>query len=327
MARIRSIKPEFWKSEAVTCHDFFTRLVFIGLWTYVDDNGVGLDHWRLIAAELFPLEEDFEEVSRECRESLARLADTGRIVRYTVDGKAYFAVSNWSEHQRIDRPGKARYPEPDDPRATPTPPSTRAKADFGDADGRSFATPSRDSRETPATGEGEQGRRGEGEKGTQLASLAALAPLDAEPTPSEPITGELLQPALGELFVVTGPAGTDLAPAEPTNAGQLTRQWIDFCTTNNVKLTSTAIRRYGKHIKDALNQQFTVEHIKHALAGMLADRVVSRPALLDNYLIRIQQGPELPPERLSRHQADAERRAPEGTNATERLYDTLTRPA
>jgi len=323
VARIRSIKPEFWKSEAVTCHDFFTRLVFIGLWTYVDDNGVGLDHWRLIAAELFPLEEDFARVSREVRESLARLADTGRIVRYTVDGKSYFAVSNWSEHQRIDRPGKARYPEPDDPRSTPTPPAARANAESSPAEAKSFATPSRDSRETPATGEGEKGNRGEGEK----VNYPALAALDAEAPAAEPITGEVIQPALGELFVVTGPAGTDLAPAEHTNAGQLTRQWIDFCNAKGVKLTNTAIKRYGKHIKDALNQQFSAEHIKHALAGMLNDRVASRPALLDNYLIRVQQGPEMPPERLSRHQADAERRSPEGVTAAARLYDTLTRPA
>ena len=146
-----------------------------------------------------------------------------------------------------------------------------------------------------------------------LAPLApALAPLDAEP-------GAL------ELFVVTG---TDIAEPEPENAGQLTKQWIDYCTANNLKLTSTAIKRYGRHIKSALAQGFEVGHIKHALAQMLRDRVASRPALLDNYLIRVQQGPELPPEKLSRHQADAERRAADaGTTAVARLYDTLTRPA
>ena len=38
--RIRSIKPEFWTSDDVAQHDWNTRLLFIGLWSYVDDNGV-----------------------------------------------------------------------------------------------------------------------------------------------------------------------------------------------------------------------------------------------------------------------------------------------
>lgn len=148
-------------------------------------------------------------------------------------------------------------------------------------------------------------------------SLAPLAP----PAPTSFDAG----PVAIELFVVDG---TEIEVAEPSNAGQLNRQWIDFCTGKGVKLTSTAIKRYGRHIKSALDQGFTVGHIKAALAGMLADRVVSRPALLDNYLIRVQQGPEMPPERLARHQADAERRAADaGTTAAARLYDTLTRPA
>jgi hypothetical protein len=129
MARIRSIKPEFWKSEAIAKHTFFTRLVFIGLWTYVDDNGVGLDNPKLIVAELFPLEDDYAKVSRDLRESLASLADAGRIARYTVDGKAYLSITNWAEHQKIDRPAKARYPQRDHPDAETTTFATCGNAD------------------------------------------------------------------------------------------------------------------------------------------------------------------------------------------------------
>lgn len=41
--RIRNIKPEFWRSQDITALDKSARLTFIGLWNYVDDNGVGLD--------------------------------------------------------------------------------------------------------------------------------------------------------------------------------------------------------------------------------------------------------------------------------------------
>jgi hypothetical protein len=332
MARIRSIRPEFWKSEAIACHDFFTRLTFIGLWSYVDDNGVGIDNWRLIAAELYPLEEDFARVSREVRECLARLADTGRILRYTVDGKRYIAVVNWSEHQKIDRPGKARYPGPDDPRATPTPPPTSGNDPKPSSVRETLDEPSRDPRETPSTGEGEKGRRGEGD------NPSALAPLDASEganppsaVDSDPIDAEIVDshPAPG-LFAVPDPEpapGTDLAVPETVNAGAITKQWIDFCTGNNVKLTNTAIKRYARSIKDALGQGFGEELIKRALAEMLRDRVVSRPALFDNYLVRAQTGPELPPRRMTRAEESAQRLAPAGVTPEQHLYDILTRPA
>lgn len=188
MARIRSIKPEFWKSEAIACHDFFTRLVFIGLWTYVDDNGVGIDHYRLIAAELFPLEEDFPKVSRDLRESLARLSDAGRIRRYTVEGKSYLSIVNWSEHQRIDKPGKPRYPQADDPRATPTPPAS------GNTPPReTVAEPSRESRETPLPGTGEQGSRGTEEQGVPPTAGRALALVDDQPETTQALIAEWIE--------------------------------------------------------------------------------------------------------------------------------------
>ena len=42
--RIRSIKPEFWTSDDITALAVDDRLLFIGLWSYVDDNGVGRGH-------------------------------------------------------------------------------------------------------------------------------------------------------------------------------------------------------------------------------------------------------------------------------------------
>ena len=78
--RIRSIRPEFWSSEDVASLDWDTRLIFTGLWCYVDDNGVGRDNEKLITADLFPLEEDPREtlarVSRESREP-SRHSPTG----------------------------------------------------------------------------------------------------------------------------------------------------------------------------------------------------------------------------------------------------------
>lgn len=141
----------------------------------------------------------------------------------------------------------------------------------------------------------------------------------------EVVTGEIID-GNGALFAP--PVGADLEVADLPNAGQLTRRWIDYCTEKDVKLTTSVIKRYGASVKQALADGFDDTLIRRALAAMLADRVASRPALFDSYLIRVQQGPEMPPARLTAHQADAERRAAEaGTTAAARLYDTLTRDA
>jgi hypothetical protein len=159
--RIRSIKPEFWTSEDVAALDWDTRLIFIGLWSYVDDNGVGRDVEKLIVADLFPLEDDPRDTLARVSRALQRLAQGGQITRYTAGGKPYLHVTAWDRHQKIDHPAKnPRYPDP-----------TRADAP-PDPDPRdTLASP----REGVAPGEGEKGRRGEGEKTPALTTAATVA--------------------------------------------------------------------------------------------------------------------------------------------------------
>ena len=68
--RIRSIKPEFWRSRDIANLNWDARLVFIGLWSYVDDNGVGKDIDYDIIGDLFAADliKDLARLSRECRE-------------------------------------------------------------------------------------------------------------------------------------------------------------------------------------------------------------------------------------------------------------------
>jgi hypothetical protein len=185
MARIRSIKPEFWTSEAIARLPLRARLTFIALWSYVDDNGVGRDNEKLIAAELFPLEDDPRETVINVREDLATLAREGRVTRYTVDGKPFLHVTNWSEHQKIDRPNKKRYPTPDDERAVPL--------TCGNLDPRAtLAQPSR----TPISGSREQGavEQGSGsrEQGNEGAGEQRIPPTAGAVASSAPTSQTLI---------------------------------------------------------------------------------------------------------------------------------------
>ncbi len=54
MSRIRTVKPEFWTSEQVISCSPLSRLLFIGLWNFCDDNGVHPASYVRIKTEVFP---------------------------------------------------------------------------------------------------------------------------------------------------------------------------------------------------------------------------------------------------------------------------------
>ncbi|WP_082629541.1 hypothetical protein [Pseudomonas paralactis] len=106
MARIRTIKPEFWSSEQVMECQPLTRLLFIGIWNFCDDGGNHPDSEKTIKARVFPGD---EISSSSIRRMLDELSSNGLLAFYEHSGKRYLHVCGW-EHQRIDKP-TFKYPE------------------------------------------------------------------------------------------------------------------------------------------------------------------------------------------------------------------------
>lgn len=50
--------------------------------------------------------------AREVSRILASLAETGLIILYDVEGVPYAYFPSWTDHQRVDHPGKSRFPDP-----------------------------------------------------------------------------------------------------------------------------------------------------------------------------------------------------------------------
>lgn len=99
MARIRSVKPEFWADEKLAPLGPLDRLVFLGLISQADDAGRLLDSVKQLDGLLFPATED------TVRESLATLSDLGVIERgNSASGQAVIQIVNWSKHQKVDHP-------------------------------------------------------------------------------------------------------------------------------------------------------------------------------------------------------------------------------
>jgi hypothetical protein len=108
MARIRTIKPNFFKSQDVSELSYRARLTWIGLWTYVDDAGRGRDDARIIKGELWPLEDDV--TWRDVEETLMELSLSLHVVRYTVENRNFLAIPKWLDHQVISRPSDSKFP-------------------------------------------------------------------------------------------------------------------------------------------------------------------------------------------------------------------------
>src|SRR5262252_4167338 len=101
MARIRTIRPEFWASEEVMDCSVTARLFFIGLRNFCDDAGRALDLPRSLRMRIFP----GDDISTADVEALIdELASNGLIDRYEVGGKRYLQVASWRRDQKINRP-------------------------------------------------------------------------------------------------------------------------------------------------------------------------------------------------------------------------------
>lgn len=108
MARIRTIKPDFFQSEDNINLSYRARLTWIALWTYVDDDGRCKDNPRLIKGHAWPLEDDV--TAAEVEKDLAELHERDRIIRYEVNGERLLEIRKWRDHQRIAKPTRSKLP-------------------------------------------------------------------------------------------------------------------------------------------------------------------------------------------------------------------------
>lgn len=96
MARARNIKPSFFTNDDLVQLPMQDRMLFIGLWTIADREGRLEDRPMRIKMQVFPAD-DIDVDS-----SLTRLASTGMLVRYEVEGSRYIEIVNWKRWQAND---------------------------------------------------------------------------------------------------------------------------------------------------------------------------------------------------------------------------------
>ena len=107
MARIRTIKPEFWCDEKASRWPPLTRLVFLALISLADDKGRLVDNVKMLDGQIFPNTDD------TCAGALDTLARESRVIRYEgPSGQRLLQIANWAKHQKVDKPGRVFLPAP-----------------------------------------------------------------------------------------------------------------------------------------------------------------------------------------------------------------------
>jgi hypothetical protein len=102
--KIRSVRPEFFTDVRMAQLSFGARLLYVGLWSYVDDEGRGEFLPKRIEGEVFPNESvDFAGLWSE-------LERMGRVVVYVVGEQSYFHIPTFSAYQKPNRVYASRLP-------------------------------------------------------------------------------------------------------------------------------------------------------------------------------------------------------------------------
>ncbi len=120
--RIRTVKPEWLEDELLGGASDEARLLSVALLLMSDDHGRGRASPATIAAGAwrYQLEADAPATLAKAARALRELVEIRFVELYEVDRQRYFAVRNWTKHQRVDKPGAPRVPAPN-PRVDPPP--------------------------------------------------------------------------------------------------------------------------------------------------------------------------------------------------------------
>ncbi|END3472173.1 hypothetical protein ABL142_000946 [Salmonella enterica] len=108
MARIRTIKPEFWTDEKIVECSFEARLMFIGMLNFADDKGNLVRSPKRIKMQIFPAD------TIDCEPLIKELSGAGLISEYSVSGAGYIHINGFSKHQKINRPSATTIPTPEE---------------------------------------------------------------------------------------------------------------------------------------------------------------------------------------------------------------------
>ena len=142
MARIRSIKPEYWDDRKLAKRaSRDARLLYIALWNLADEWGRLNGDPQWIKGQVFSYDDDLNaDAIGKLLEELENPA-LGAVIAYEADGDPYLFLPKLAKHQRLEpekvNNGRSRLPappawatsprDPEPPPAAPAPPTSQSE--------------------------------------------------------------------------------------------------------------------------------------------------------------------------------------------------------
>lgn len=103
MARIRTIKPDFWTDDVIADLDPLAMLLYIGMWNFADDEGYLKDSVGQLRRQIFP-DRGFDVAG-----ALDVLLDRGRVVRMDSDQGRILYLPKLLANQKIAHPTPTKF--------------------------------------------------------------------------------------------------------------------------------------------------------------------------------------------------------------------------
>ena len=128
MARIRTIKPEFWTDERLTECSLSARLLFIGMLNFSDDNGNQAYSAKRLKMQIFPAD------AIDTQPLLNELLAQGVVIEYAVNGEKFLHIKGFQTHQVINRPSPTKIPQPSKPDDSVSPPASLTDGEEGNGE-------------------------------------------------------------------------------------------------------------------------------------------------------------------------------------------------
>lgn len=101
------MKPETWTDSKVVALSPLARLLFIGSWNFADDYGCLPADAMQLKLRVLPADEG------DAVELVTELLEEGLLEHLvSEDGREFWHITNWSKHQRVNRPSDSEYGDP-----------------------------------------------------------------------------------------------------------------------------------------------------------------------------------------------------------------------
>jgi len=111
MPRQRVLKPEIWTDEGFIELSPQAKLLFIGLISHADDEGRGISNVSAIRAKVFPADHDLS--NKDIVSYKHEVAEKLRVRFYQINGREYYQLDRWADHQSISHPKPSNIPPPE----------------------------------------------------------------------------------------------------------------------------------------------------------------------------------------------------------------------